>query len=173
MMKTGIPPYGNKIEVFMDTEIIAAIIALVGVILSILVSLLISLATTRFNYRQLYAQTVSTNRMDWINKWRENISKFLACAEILNNNCACGNNELITIEKEMYEARGMVVSRLNLDEPNHKAMLVLMNSFVIHCDKQEFIKQREAILALARKILKPEWERVKDEAKGKRYASKR
>lgn len=157
----------------MDTEIIAAIIALVGVILSILVSLLISLATTRFNYRQLYAQTVSTNRMDWINKWRENISKFLACAEILNNNCACGNNELITIEKEMYEARGMVVSRLNLDEPNHKAMLVLMNFFVIHCDKQEFIKQREAILALARKILKPEWERVKDEAKGKRYASKR
>jgi hypothetical protein len=51
-------------------------------------------------------------------------------------------------------------------------MLVLMNSFVVNCGDQEFVNQREAILALARKILKPEWERLKKEAKGRRNVSK-
>lgn len=146
----------------MEYEIIAAFI---GAILGVLGTLV----TLRFNYRQLYADTVSKNRMDWINVWRENISIFLACAETIHNNCSCASDEILRIEKEMYQARGMVVSRLNLNEEDHKAMLVLMNSFVINCSEQDFVNQREAILALARKILKPEWERLKDEARGKGY----
>lgn len=140
-------------------------IALVGALIGSLVPFL----TLRYNYRQLYAETVSKNRMDWINVWRENISVFLACAETLRNNCSCISDEILSIEKEMYQARGMVVSRLNLNEENHKAMLVLMDSFVVNCSEQDFANQREAILALARKILKPEWERVKNEARGKGY----
>ena len=58
----------------MTSKIIAAL-------LGALIGSLIPFLTLQFNYRQLYAQTISTNRMDWINKWRENISKFLACAE--------------------------------------------------------------------------------------------
>lgn len=141
------------------------IAALVGALIGSLVPFL----TLRFNYRQLYAETVSKNRMDWINVWRENISNFLACAETLRNNCSCTNDEILKIEKEMYLARGMVVSRLNLNEKDHQAMLVLMNSFVVNCSDKDFVNQREAILALARKILKPEWERLKDEARGKGY----
>ena len=110
--------------------------------------------------------------MDWINVWRENVSKFLACAETLRNNKSCGSDEFLKIEKEMYETRGMVVSRLNLNEEDHQLMLVLINQFNIHCNDENFINQRETILALARKILKPEWERLKDEARGKRYGRK-
>lgn len=150
-------------------EIIDALIALIGVIISVIISLIVGLLTTRFNYRQLYAQTISNNRMDWINVWRENVSSFLACAEVLRNNRSCVNDELLKIEKEMYAARGMVVSRLNLNEEDHQLMLVLINKFSIHCSDEDFVNQREAILALARKILKPEWERLKDEARGRRY----
>ena len=121
--------------------------------------------TLRFNYNQLYAQTVSSNRMDWINLWRENISKFLACAEILHKHQK-SSDELMKIEKEMYEARTMITSRLNLNEKNHTTMLVLMNSFSVYCSDEVFLNQREAILSLAREILKPEWERVKKEAEG-------
>lgn len=154
-----------------EPEVIAAIIALGGVFVSTAVSLAIGLATNKYNYRQLYAQTVSANRMEWINVWRENVSRFLACAEVLHKPCATKNcEERLKIEKEMYEARGMVVSRLNLSENDHRAMLLLMNSLSDSCCKRDFVKRREAILALARKILKPEWERVKKEAKGKGYA---
>ena len=36
-----------------------------------------------------------------------------------------------------------------------------------NCSDEEFENQREILLCLAREILKPEWERVKLEAKGK------
>ena len=65
--------------------------------------------TLRFSYKQLFAETVSKNRMDWINVWRENVSKFLACAEVLHdmkprenskiNNCSLKAD----LKKEMFE----------------------------------------------------------------------
>lgn len=149
---------------------------------------LISLLALRFNYRKLFAETVSANRMEWINVWRENVSKFLACAEVLNRHYECrkppskcwfvrlktedASKELlrIEIEKEMYEARAMITSRLNLDEPSHRAMLMAITNFDFQTtDRKLFVNQRETILTLERKILKPEWERVKQEAKGKYY----
>ena len=84
------------------------------------------------------------------------------------NNCHNKNENLLKIKKEMYEARGMVVSRLNLNEEDHRRMLGLMNSFSVECSVYDFVKQREEILELARKILKLEWERVKKEARGKK-----
>ena len=152
----------------MPIGVVCALIAVSGVIISVIVSVVIGVITNRFNYNQLYAQTVSANRIDWINVWRENISIFLACAETLMNNCHNKNENLLKIKKEMYEARGMVVSRLNLNEEDHRRMLGLMNSFSVECSVYDFVKQREEILELARKILKLEWERVKKEARGKK-----
>ena len=136
--------------------------------------------TLRFNYKQLYAQTVSSNRMDWINVWRESISSFLACAEILqkhhsntknNTNCKTPtqcNECLVKHEYEMYKYRAMILSRLNLTEPDHVEMMAVLEKFNFICDNKRFALQRELILELARNILKPEWERMKKEAKGER-----
>ena len=163
------------------SEVIAALIALSGVILSILVNILFHIGATRYNYNQLFAQTVSENRMDWINVWRENVSKFLACAEILvkhtcdckqehkceNCKCCCKDCKIIEYKKEFYEARGMITSRLNMDEELHVLMFAAINQIDFK-DTENFVAKREYILELARKILKPEWERLKDEARGKR-----
>lgn len=164
-----------------NPEVIAALIALGGVILSVLVSVLFHIGTTRYNYNQLFAQTVSNNRMDWINVWRENISKFLACTELLIEHkceckkkndcegckCDCKDCKIIEYKKEFYESRGMITSRLNMEEELHILMFAAINQ--IHYDnaREEFIPKREYILELERKILKNEWERVKDEARGK------
>lgn len=143
-----------------DSEIIAALGgALIGIIGTYF--------TLRFSYNQLYAQTVSNNRMDWINVWRENISIFLACAEILHRRNQ-QEKELMEVEKELYVSRSMITSRLNLNEENHAIMLNLINAFRIKTTEVDFVNQREAVLALAREILKPEWERVKKEAGGKK-----
>lgn len=162
----------------MKPEVAAAIIALGGVILSALVTIIINSGRTRYNYNQLFAETVSNNRMDWINVWRENISKFLACAEILNRcNCpnknpgngqACTCRDLMAYKKEFYESRAMITSRLNMSEELHVLMFAAINQISFETTDAEFVAKREYILELARAILKPEWERLKDEAKGKR-----
>ena len=136
--------------------------------------------TLRFNYKQLYAQTVSSNRMEWINVWRESVSSFLACAEVLQkhhcNNKDNGSSDdsekekecLVKYEHEMYKSRAMILSRLNLTEPEHVEMMAALEKFNFNCDNKQFALQRELILELARIILKPEWERMKREAKGER-----
>lgn len=150
----------------MEAEVIAAIIALAGVILSTFIAWLTVHLTLRFNYKQLFAETVSKNRMEWINVWRENIAKFLSCAKILHN-YKTPSEFCLQCEKEMYEARVTVTSRLNLNEEKHKLLLATMLELNIKETEGRFNAQCEYIESLARDILKPEWERVKSEAKGK------
>lgn len=69
----------------MDSEVIAAIIALSGAILSIGISLIISLWTRRYNYNQLFAETVSESRNKWLNEMRAFISTMLAEVQSSNN----------------------------------------------------------------------------------------
>lgn len=154
-----------------DYTLASAILAFVGALIG-------SLLVNKFNYKQLFAQTVSSNRMNWINVWRESISTFLACAEVLNDYCngrctrsACKSpqkspKEFLETKKQMLHARAMILSRLNLDEQLHIQMMEALNNFSYNCRKKEFADQRDLVLCLARKILKPEWERVKSEAKG-------
>ena len=152
----------------MDSTITSALIAVGGVVLSLLVTIAFGIITNHYNYNQLFAQTVSANRMDWINVWRENISKFLACAEFLHKHKDKKCEKCCEYEKEMYQAKSMIISRLNLTESEHVFMKASLDNFDYNDDEKSFIVKREYILELARKILKPEWERVKQEAKGKR-----
>ena len=147
----------NLIEI-----IVGAICALIGTIVGFISSWFL----LKFNYKKMFAETVSKNRMEWINVWRENISKFLACSEILINFDSFDNKyEYI---KEFYESRAMIVSRLNMNEELHKLMYIQINSINYAKKDNDFFKKRESILELERNILKIEWERVKSEAKGKR-----
>ncbi len=156
----------------MDSETTSALIALAGVVFSVIVSFIVSMATTRFNYKQLFAETVSKNRMEWINVWRENISTFLACAEVLHKPSSTAPSgsraqKEDEIRFKLYHARAMITSRLNMEEELHKIMFSAINTLDWSPNNKEFAAQREYILETARQILKPEWERVKHEAKGK------
>ena len=138
---------------------------LIGGVVGAAITLVCSLLTLRYSYSQLYAQTVSSNRMDWINVWRENISKFLATAEILHKENKLSNAH--EYEKEMLEARAMIITRLNTSEEDHLLMYAALMNLDYTSDDNVFEEKRLIITELARKILKFEWERVKKEAKGK------
>ena len=155
-------------------KIIAAIIALAGVVLSVGISLMVSLLTRRYNYNQLFAETVSKNRMEWINVWRESVSTFLAIAEVLheckaNEKCSCVNTNcnICELKKEMLKVREMITTRLNMTEELHCLMFAAVKGLDYSSDNTEFPAQCEYIEELTRQILKPEWERVKTEARGK------
>ena len=156
----------------MDSTVAAALIALSGVILSVALSFLVSLITNKYNYNKLFAETVSRNRMEWINVWRENISIFLANARVLheygqNKKHDSSDEQPGDLLKEFYKAKTMITSRLNLNEGKHALMFAAINGLSFNDPPLQFRGKCEYIESLAREILKPEWERVKDEARGK------
>lgn len=137
-------------------EVIAAIIALGGVVLSVLVSILFHIGTTRYNYNQLFAQTVSQSRNQWLNEMRENISIMLAEASKCRNTYK---------SREYYIAQNQVLLRMNNSEPLH-LMLTQEIKKLESCTVDTFSTYEENILAISEVLLKREWELVKKEAKG-------
>ena len=140
-----------------DPEVIDAIIALGGVVLSVLVSILFHIATTRYNYNQLFAQTVSQSRNQWLNEMRENISVMLAEA------CKCMNTYK---SKEYYIAQNQVLLRMNNSEPLHLILTQEIKRLESCCTVDTFRTCEANILAISEALLKREWELVKKEARG-------
>lgn len=141
----------------MSEIVIALIGALVGAVLGIFGTAL----TLRFNYRQLYAETVSSNR----NEWRYQLREFIAT--MLSEAYECAGLEK---SKTYYLNRNQVLSRLNLKEPLHKMMEHLiyeLDKVYVGIDyKEHFLTLQQNIIDVSQKLLKLEWETVKKEAKG-------
>ncbi len=147
------------------SEILSAIIgALVGFVSSFLV--------LRFNYSQLFAQTVSSNRMNWIDNFREEFSIFIGTACYLKNSkCYCKGYKKEIIKAE--RARAKLLTRLNQDvRKRGNEFNVVFASRLNDIDLYNPItitsEKIEALISLSREILEPEWNRVKREAKGKK-----
>ena len=92
----------------MMPEVITAIIALVGVILSVTVSFIVSMGVKRYNYHQLFAETVSQSRNRWLNEMRDYISTIIEKAK-----------SRATQTEEYQKARAEVLLRLNKNETYH------------------------------------------------------
>lgn len=136
-----------------------AVIAFIGVALSVGVSLIVSLWTRKYNYNQLFAETVSKSRNKWLNEMRGFISTMLTEAEnYKQQKCA-------THTKKYWKARNEIVLRLNLTEPFHQALFNEIKQ--LDCLNNSNQKQTiDKIIFLSQAILKEEWEKVKSEAKG-------
>ena len=150
----------------MEEQILNLLSGFIGIIIGFISSALL----LRYNYHQLFATTVSSNRMDWINVWRQNLSKFISCAEIIHTTLETQDNKekLLEYKKEMLEARAMIITRLNTKELNHVLIYGLLTKLDCSPSNSNFYSQQVEIIELAHKILKLEWERVKSEAKGKK-----
>ena len=142
----------------MDSEVIAAFIALGGVILSVGISFIVSLWTRRYNYNQLFAETVSESRNKWLNEMRDSISTMLAEAQF-------PNPKPRTHTKKYRKARNEIVLRLNLTEPLHQALFneIKQLDCINNINQEQTINN---IITFSQEILKEEWEKVKSEAKG-------
>ena len=140
---------------------------LIGAIITAAISLLL----VRYHYRDLYAKSVSANRMEWINNFRDEVSTIIATIKILQQNGRCTEKE----NKYIYQAekaRAKLLTRLNMDtsKPGNEYNRVMADVLTkIKFRKACPIDQcyAEKLIALSRKILEPEWRRVKKEAGGK------
>lgn len=152
----------------------SAIIGLIGGLIGSLITLVIGLLTTRFSYNNLFADTVSKSRNNWINIWRDELSNFLAIADMLRHETttkkACNEHEYIELLKEYHIAKNKIIMRLNLNEKRHQEVYLLINKIAYEesLGNDDYKVAKEALMAVSRDLLKEEWERVKLEAKGKR-----
>ena len=147
------------------------LITLICAIISAVISLTLSYFTNRYNYRHLFAETVSQSRNEWLNEMRGFISTMLA---EVKNPCPSGKDKDIckkaecqlqgtdTRTNEYWKARNEIMLRLNLNEPLH---LMLKNE-ILQLDNGKDNKTIENIISISQLLLKEEWEKVKKEAKG-------
>ncbi len=125
----------------------------------------ISFLTLKYNYRDLYARNISKNRMDWINNFRDELAIIIAALECKKDHETIYN---------ACKARAKIQTRLNLDiskEGNeyNQAMSDLLCSINFYESYDSVTKDKlvKKLVSLTRKILEPEWQRVKQEAKGR------
>ena len=114
--------------------------------------------TLKYQYRQLFAETVSQSRNKWLNEMRENISEMLAIAR---KECDSFKS------KDYYSAQNMVLLRLNTKEPLH-LMLKQQIEQLEQCNSQNYKNIEKNIIDISEVLLKREWERVKREAQGRK-----
>lgn len=128
-----------------------------GALIGALIGSVGTFFTLRYNYRHLFAETVSQSRNRWLNELRESLST------ILFENATDGNGGK---NPKFHIAKYQVLLRLNPKETKHLLLMQLINRLEhCQCDEKEAIKQ--AILTTSESILKEEWMRVKREARGK------
>lgn len=155
--------------------LIGAVIAFCGVVLSTGISLIVALGTKRYNYNQLFAETVSQSRNKWLNEMRSFISAMLA--EVKNPSPSSKNGggtlsqnsaaQAIATERtnEYWKARNQIILRLNVTETLQESLYheILKLDCVNNSDEEQTIQN---IITLSQLLLKDEWEKVKKEAKG-------
>lgn len=153
----------------MSDGITTALIALGGVFLSAFVSYLVSVKTTRYNYKQLFAETVSQSRNKWLNEMREYVSDMLANKrrEIYGN---CNDNNCVEVCNKYDSCKFQVIMRLNKSESDHRQLRALIEALdgftATKGSLKEYELTEQAILEISTRIFKDEWEKVKIEAKG-------
>lgn len=159
-----------------------ALSGLLGAILGAGIALLGTMLTNKLGYKNLFAEVVSKNRMDWINNFREELSVFLGTAKLVHDLCLkkcslCDETKCLDKAEccklicDLEKARVKLLTRLNQDIS--KDGNEYNKEFADHINKLDFWNkgfnfddEYKKIVDMARKILEPEWVKVKKEAKG-------
>lgn len=144
----------------MDSTTVAAIIALVGTLVSVITSFIAAKLTSHVERGKSYNDSVTLNRHDWITRMRNYISVMLAEAR-----SAAAENKS-PYSKEYFINRNEVLIRLILTKPYH----ILLKEQIERLDKAATLTDYEEveknIFIVAEPLLKTEWGKVQDEAKG-------
>ena len=143
--------------------------------------------TNKTNMKKLFAETVSKSRMEWINCFRNEIGIIVAAIKMRNHviegNCCvleagkgqcadCKECKKYYTEKipEALKAVSTLRTRLNMDITKkgneYNGILDDMLSRIDFYEKEKNDISEEDLISVTRKILEPEWGRVKDEARG-------
>ena len=144
----------------MNSETISALIALAGTLVSVVVSFVTARLTYRAERNKTYNDSVTQNRHDWLIRMRTHISVMLAEAQ---NAVKCNN---APESKEYFTSRNEVLIRLNRTEPYHCLLEAQIRELDVVRNIADYERVEKNIFLAAEPLLKVEWDKVRNEAKG-------
>ena len=140
----------------------------------------------QINMQKLFAETVSKSRMEWITSFRDEIGTIVAAIKmrnyVLEGNCVisekgkakcsdceeCRKKYYTEIVPDALKAVSTLRTRLNMNiTKNGNEYNDILDDMLHEIDFYEKNDvSEEDLISITRKILEPEWGRVKDEAMG-------
>lgn len=158
---------------------------MVSWILGIIIGFFGGYLTYRATCRNVFASVVSQSRMNWINKFREEVGIIVSALKMsqkmydkdsngdeLQINC-CGSEfekAYIDLIINAEQARSRLLTRLKTDNNINNGYNEPLTNILTDIDfgmNEDYAGTIENIQRLTKKILEPEWAKVKREAKGK------
>jgi len=116
--------------------------------------------------QDIRAEVLSGNRQRWINTLRDSISEFVSLAVILHTEKQNANDFLVTSQR-FLQVRTQISLLINPKEDDHRELNDLLEQTVTSVlepekSKRQLPEVRPDIIIISQKILKREWERVKE-----------
>ena len=140
--------------------------------LGLIIGIVTTYFTMKYNYNQLFAETISKSRNHWLNEFREELSIIVGTAFFINNKqgAKC-KNEFCEKVLEAEKARVKLLTRLNQNVGKYgNEFNKILQDELVKINFFNGIKEEDLIklVNISREILEFEWEKVKREAKGEK-----
>lgn len=156
---------------FQSTQLWSMIIALAAVIVGPFVSFFIAKRTIQTQLliaeQSVKADVLSSNRQDWINRLRDNVSEYLGMVVFLADK-DIPTDKFEDLIGKCFVTRARILLMLNPDKPDHVLLSDLLGDLAEFARKpfdivngRTWAEARQNTIDVTRRILKREWENVK------------
>ena len=148
----------------------------VGIVATFLIGLGNIVYNIHINRRTTYINSVTAERVKWINALRENISKYAGLTyNWVISEVEEGSDESKEILKEIDQVRILIQLQLNPSEELSQKIISWIDQVSRHTHESQKDKLKDdlkGLVADVQKLLKEEWDKVKDEAEKGRLPKK-
>jgi hypothetical protein len=149
----------------------------IAIVATFLIGLANIVYNIRTNRRTTYINSVTSERVKWINALRENISKYAGLTyNWVISNVEEGGDESKEILKEIDQLRILIKLQLNPTEELSQKIITWIDNIsqsTHECQKDQLKKNLNCMVSDVQKLLKEEWNKVKDEAEKGRLPKKK
>ncbi|MCP4988090.1 MAG: hypothetical protein GY928_19195 [Colwellia sp.] len=153
------------------------IIYTVGIALTFLIGLGNIVYNFYINRRTTYINSVTAERVKWVNALRENISKFAGLTyNWVISEVEEGSDESKEILKEIDQLRMLIQLQLNPNEELSQKIIAWIEKVSQNTHKSQKEQLKECLKGMVtdvQSLLKEEWDTVKDEARKGRLPKKK
>jgi endo-1,4-beta-D-glucanase Y len=148
----------------------------VGIAATFLISLVNIVYNIYINRRTTYINSVTSERVKWINALRENVSKYAGLTyNWVISDIEEGSEESKKILKEIDQLRILIQLQINPNEDLGKSIISCIDTISTHThesQKEVLKKDLKGLVSDVQNLLKEEWDKVKDEAEKGRLPKK-
>jgi len=145
--------------------------AFTGILVTLILGMYNAVQNYRSSRRTIFINTVTAERIKWIGKLRESISTFCGTAHYWRFSTQKGSPAALKKIEEIDTLRHLIALQLNpggtIDREIQDLVgqIVSMSSGHIKVTDDEYRQRLEQLIETTQKLLKTEWDKVKDESR--------